>query len=113
MLLEKQLYVGKAGEDEGMVSDSRGHAAEIQRANINIECAGSLSGAVSSFTSTSCSVRDASDSCYLLAGPKNQPSFLKALPQNSWSGDPNVGPRPPDGVAEISTSPSLRLSSFA
>lgn len=80
-----------------MLSDSRGHATEIQRANINIECAGSLSGAVSSFILTPCSVRDASDSCYLLPGPKDQPPLFKRLPQNSWSGDPNAGSRPPDG----------------
>lgn len=34
LLLEKQLYMGKGGEDERMLSGSRGHATEIQRANI-------------------------------------------------------------------------------
>jgi len=80
MLLEKQLYTGKEGEDERMLSESRGCATEIQRANINIKCAGFLSGAVSSFILTLCSVRDASDSCYLLAGPKDQRHLFKTRP---------------------------------
>lgn len=96
-----------------MLSDSRGHATKIQRANINTECAGLLSRAATTVFLASRSARHVSESSYLMAGPKDQALLFQTLLQNSWHGNAAAGSKPPEGVAGINTSPSLHLSSLA